>query len=172
MGEIRLQDVIVSAVETFRDRVERGGIAIAQEIDSAGVMRGDPEKLRRVIINLISNAIDALEDAKTPDSSIAISAGENLAGTEVWLRVHDNGPGMDAETLDRIFNPFFTSKSSGTGLGLALSKKIVDAHGGSIEAISSADAGTEFLLTFPKQLSGAGSADLADSAADQKRTET
>lgn len=171
MGEIRLQDVIVSASETFRDRVERTGIQIEQEIDGEGVMRGDSEKLRRVIINLIGNAIDALEEAKTPDSSIQINAGENLAGTEVWLRVKDNGPGMDSATLERVFNPFFTSKTSGTGLGLALSKKIVDAHGGSIEATSVIGQGTEFLLTFPKQLGNVDSSDTAGDPAAKQRTE-
>jgi signal transduction histidine kinase len=170
MGEIRLRDVVASATETFRDRVERTGIRIGQEIDSEGVMRGDPEKLRRVIINLIGNAIDALEAAETPDSSIQISAGENLAGTEVWLRVQDNGPGMDTATLERIFNPFFTSKSSGTGLGLALSKKVVDAHGGSIEATSTMGEGTEFLLTFPKQLGNGDAPYTADGRAT-RRTE-
>lgn len=171
MREVRLQDVIVSAIETFRDRLERTGIHIGQEIDTEGWMRGDPEKLRRVIINLIGNAIDALEDAKTPDSSIQISAGENLAGTEVWLRVQDNGPGMDAATLEQIFNPFFTSKSSGTGLGLALSKKVVDAHGGLIEANSTVGEGTEFVLTFPKQLGSDDSFDADRGHAAKRRTE-
>ena len=134
-------------------------------------MRGDAEKLRRVIINLVGNAIDALEEAKTPDSGIQINAGENLAGTEVWLRVKDNGPGMDSATLERVFNPFFTSKASGTGLGLALSKKIVDAHGGSIEATSVIGQGTEFLLTFPKQLGNGDSSDTAGSPAAKSWTE-
>ncbi len=171
MGEVRLRDVIASATETFRDRLERTGIRIEQEIDGEGVMRGDPEKLRRVVINLIGNAIDALEEAKTPDSSIQISAGENLAGTEVWLRVQDNGPGMDPATLERIFNPFFTSKASGTGLGLALSKKVVDAHGGSIETTSAIGEGTEFLLTFPKQLGNGDAFDAADGRAAKRRTQ-
>jgi signal transduction histidine kinase len=171
MGEVRLRDVVTSATETFRDRVERTGIRIYQEIDSDGVMRGDPEKLRRVIINLIGNALDALEEAKVADASIQISAGENLAGTEVWLRVQDNGPGMDPATIDRIFNPFFTSKTSGTGLGLALSKKVVDAHGGSIEATSNLGEGTEFLLTFPKQLGSGDALDTAYGRIDKSTTE-
>ncbi len=170
MAEIRLQDVIVSAIETFRDRVGRNGINIAQEIDCDGLMRGDSEKLRRVIINLIGNALDALEEAKTPDAAIVVSAGENLAGTEVWVRVQDNGPGMESETLDRIFNPFFTSKTSGTGLGLALSKKVIDAHGGSIEATSAIGEGTEFLLTFPKQLRNGDPFDTAGGSAAKPGT--
>jgi signal transduction histidine kinase len=115
-------------------------------------MRGDSEKLRRVIINLLSNALDALLESETPRPRIEIETGENLAGTEVWLRVRDNGPGIDPERLQEIWSPFYTSKESGTGLGLAISKKVVDAHGGSIEVDSGPGRGTGFLLTFPKQL--------------------
>ena len=79
-----------------------------------------------------------------------VSLGENLAGTEVWLRIGDNGLGMDEETRARIFDPFFTSRDEGTGLGLALCRKIVDGHAGKIEVESAPGEGTEFLLTFAK----------------------
>jgi signal transduction histidine kinase len=113
-------------------------------------MRGDVEKLRRVTLNLLRNARDALEEAGTPTPCVVVMAGENLAGTEVWLRVRDNGPGMDEEVRRRIFDPFYTTKSDGTGLGLALSKKVVESHGGSMEVQSDSSSGTEFLATFPK----------------------
>jgi len=106
--------------------------------------------LRRVIINLFGNALDALEQAGTPSPRVEIQAGENLAGTEVWVRIRDNGPGMEAEKVEKIFKPFYTSKSNGTGLGLAITKKLVDAHGGSIEAVAHPGQGAEFLLIFPK----------------------
>ncbi len=76
--------------------------------------------------------------------------GENLAGTEVWVRVKDNGPGIDAEAQRKLFSPFHTSKAGGTGLGLAICRKLVDAHGGSIEVSSAPGSGAEFLLIFPK----------------------
>ena len=113
-------------------------------------MIGDAEKLRRVVINLVGNALDALEGADTPDPCVQVSAGENLASTEVWVRLRDNGPGIEPEALSKIFSPFYTSKANGTGLGLAISKKLVDAHGGSIETSSTLGEGTEFVLTFPK----------------------
>jgi signal transduction histidine kinase len=151
MGEIRLKEVALSALEAFRERLDRGDIRVVDSIDTDCAMRGDAEKLRRVLINLIANALDAFDEGKTTDPAIEVAAGENLAGTEVWMRVRDNGPGMDPVTLDRIFNPFFTSKSTGTGLGLAISKKVVDAHGGSIEVDSGDGRGTEFVVTFPKR---------------------
>jgi signal transduction histidine kinase len=154
--DLRFAEVVDSAFETFRDRVQRLGVRVESEIDTEGSMRGDAEKLRRVIINLLGNALDALEESGTEDPVIQVLAGENLAGTELWLRVRDNGPGIDPEALHKIFSPFYTSKTSGTGLGLAISKKLVDAHGGSIEAHSAPGDGTEFLLTFPKQTGSAG----------------
>jgi len=151
LAELRLAEIVDSALETFRERIAKLGVTVKRELDGEGCLRGDAEKLRRVLINLIGNALDALEEARTPGPSLELLAGEDLAGREVWLRVRDNGPGIDAERLARIFNPFYTSKTSGTGLGLAISKKLVDAHGGSIEAISTPGRGSEFLLTLPKQ---------------------
>jgi signal transduction histidine kinase len=151
ISEMRMAEVIPSAVETFRDRLDRSGVDVSMAIDADGTMRGDPEKLRRVVINLISNALDALLESETPRPRIEIQTGDNLAGTEVWLRVRDNGPGIDPDRLQEIFSPFYTSKESGTGLGLAISKKVVDAHGGSIEVDSGPGRGTEFVVTFPKR---------------------
>jgi signal transduction histidine kinase len=151
LGEIRLSEVIDSALESFRDRAGRKGIEMAQQIDGQGEMRGDSEKLRRVVINLVANAMDALEEAKVGSPRILVSSGENLAGSEVWLRVRDNGPGIDSEAQARLFNPFYTSKSGGTGLGLAITRKIVEAHGGEIEIVSEPNKGAQFIVTFPKQ---------------------
>ena len=81
-------------------------------------------------------------------------AGENLAGTECWLRVRDNGPGIEAAALAQIWSPFYTSKANGTGLGLAIAKKVVEAHGGTIESSSQPGAGAEFTITLPKPHAG------------------
>jgi signal transduction histidine kinase len=82
---------------------------------------------------------------------LQVMLGDNLAGDEVWVRVRDNGPGMDDAIRNKVWSPFYTTKESGTGLGLALSRKIVDAHGGDMELTSTPGEGTEFVLTFPKQ---------------------
>jgi signal transduction histidine kinase len=154
VGELSLVEVVDSALDTFRDRLTRSGVEVRREIDSDGWMQGDAEKIRRVVINLVGNALDALDAAGGQGARIEIAAGENLAGTEVWLRVRDNGRGIPPEAMNEIFSPFYTSKATGNGLGLAISKKLVDAHGGSIEAESRPGAGTEFLLTFPKRAPG------------------
>jgi signal transduction histidine kinase len=151
MADVRLAETVDSALDTFRERITGGDVRVEVEVDPAAAMRGDPDKLRRVIINLVGNALDAFAEQETASPKLQIQSGENLAGTELWIRVKDNGPGMEPERLDKIFSPFYTSKPSGTGLGLAISKKLVDAHGGSIEAHSDPGSGTEFVLTFPRR---------------------
>ena len=153
---IAMADVVDSALETFRDRAARVGVEIERRIDTEGWLVGDPEQLRRVVINLVGNAIDSLENAGGDKPRIVVELGENLAGSEIWLRIRDNGEGIDAETLDKIFHPFFTSKESGTGLGLSITKKLVEAHGGQIEIQSELGEGAEFVLTFPKANEGSG----------------
>jgi signal transduction histidine kinase len=147
---IAMEDVIESAVETFRDRCARGGFEIERQYDARGRLDADPEQLRRVVINLLGNAIDAVEAAQIATPSIRIAMGENLAGSEIWLRISDNGLGMDDQTRAKIFDPFFTSREEGTGLGLALCRKIVDEHGGRIEVESEPGEGTEFVISLPK----------------------
>jgi signal transduction histidine kinase len=156
LAPLRLAEVIDSALETFRDRLERSGIALDRQIDTQGELRGDPEQLRRVVINLVGNAIDALAESGTPSARLEVHMGENLAGNQVWLRIADNGPGIDPAVQARMFSPFYTSKPAGTGLGLPICKKLVEAHGGSIEVKSEPGSGAEFLLCFPKRSEAGG----------------
>ena len=150
ISELQLVDVLDSALDTFRDRISRRAVTVRRQVDTAGSMRGDEEKLRRAIINLIGNALDALEEFEVREPEIEIGLGENLAGSEIWLSVRDNGPGIEDDTLSNIFDPFYTTKGDGTGLGLALTKKTAELHGGRIEADTRPGAGTQFTLVFPK----------------------
>jgi signal transduction histidine kinase len=145
-----LPELIDSVVVSMADRIDALGVAVDVETDAACEMSGDAEKLRRILLNLLGNALDALTEARTQKPCVVIMAGENLAGSEVWMRIRDNGPGIDPKLRSHIFDPFYTTKDHGTGLGLALSKKIVEAHGGAMEVRSESERGTEFLLTFPK----------------------
>ena len=148
---IDLAGVVHSAVDGLRDRTSKSSVRIEQDLDFDSKLRGDPEKLRRVVMNLVANAMDALEGAGTRDPVVRISCGRSLSGGETWLKVRDNGPGIESSRLVKIWSPFHTSKKDGTGLGLAIAKKIIEAHGGTIVVTSDGVSGTEFVATLPSQ---------------------
>ncbi len=150
LREIRMGEVVDGALESLRERVSAVGVRVVKEVDGDGEMEGDPEKLRRILINLIGNAIDLLDESGFPDPEVRIQVGVSLSGGEVWIRVRDNGPGMDPESLEKIFRPFYSKKVGGTGLGLAICKKLVDAHHGTLEVKSELGNGAEFLITLPR----------------------
>jgi signal transduction histidine kinase len=152
VSDVRMVDVLESALETFRDRAVREGVEITRHFDTEGHIQGDPDKLRRIIINLVGNGIDAMTEAHVESPQLEVSMGENLAGSEVWVRLKDNGSGIPDALREKIFAPFVTSKRGGTGLGLPITKKLVEGHGGSIELMSEPGQGTECVLTIPKQI--------------------
>ncbi|MDR1696395.1 MAG: HAMP domain-containing protein [Endomicrobium sp.] len=105
----------------------------------------DPDKMTQVLINIISNARDAMSGG----GSIKISAERRRSSVEI--KVADDGAGMDKKTLDHIFDPLFTTKLKGIGLGLSIVKEIVEAHFGTITAQSEQGKGTEFTITLPPE---------------------
>jgi signal transduction histidine kinase len=98
------------------------------------------------LVNLISNAADAIDHGGT----ISVRATEFPDGKGVIIAVEDDGPGISEEGLGGIFEPFYTTKFSGTGLGLAVAKSLVDKHGGRIEVESAVGAGTTFFVLLPE----------------------
>ncbi|MHA1890993.1 MAG: PAS domain S-box protein [Promethearchaeota archaeon] len=106
----------------------------------------DPDQIRQVIINLVSNGIDAMPDGGT----ITISTKETKES--VILEVKDTGTGIPEKNLGEIFEPLFTTKKSGIGLGLSIVSEIIEKHGGKIEVESTVGEGTTFIISFPKTL--------------------
>ena len=148
-ADVALTDVVDSALEAVKDKVDRQRVTIQRDHDGPARLRGDAEKLRRIVLHVLTNALDALDEGPTPAPSITISSGTNLAGTEVWLKIKDNGPGIPKERLAEVWKPFHTSKTHGTGLGLPITKKLVDAHGGQLEINSEPGLNTELTITLP-----------------------
>ena len=146
--EVSLEDAIDSALGALADRVEAEGIDLRVEVDSPGVLWADRDKLRRVVLHLLANAFDAVAAVAYP--KVVLQAGHDLANTEVWIRVRDNGPGIPAEQIERIWSPFYSSKQDGAGMGLALTKKLVEGHGGQIELNPAGQSGSEFLVVLPR----------------------
>jgi two-component system, NtrC family, nitrogen regulation sensor histidine kinase NtrY len=109
------------------------------------IIEGDMVLIEQVLINLIINAIDAVKNQENPQITLATHKNSD---ERVVIEVKDNGTGMSAELLDKIFVPFFTSKPNGSGIGLSLSKQIMALHKGNITVQSFENKGTIFRLVF------------------------
>ncbi|MBX5484914.1 MAG: HAMP domain-containing histidine kinase [Myxococcaceae bacterium] len=118
---------------------------VTLETDIADVScRGDPDQLRQVLINLVRNALAAAG----PGGKVRITVGERDGRSEI--RVWDSAGSIPASDLVRVFEPFYTTKAGGTGLGLSTAHSIVHAHHGTIVARSAPQTGTEFLVELPR----------------------
>ncbi len=106
-------------------------------------VRVDPELIVQVLVNLILNAVEATINAGE------VSVVVDHYGPEAWIAVRDHGAGVSADVRERLFRPFFTTKSQGTGLGLAISREIAARHGGNLRFEETAGGGATFVLTLP-----------------------
>jgi signal transduction histidine kinase len=111
------------------------------------LIRADQEQLRLVLLNLVLNAIEAVSQ----NGRIAAHAEKAEASGEVILSLTDNGPGIPPEDLKRIFAPYFSKRPGGTGLGLALARRIVEEHGGKIRASNQEGGGARFEIRLPME---------------------
>ncbi len=107
----------------------------------------DNVQIQQVVLNLVRNAVEAMEAVERRELTIATRAitGENLAE----IRIVDSGTGIAPEIADRLFQPFVTTKSAGMGLGLSICREIVEAHQGTLAALPNPSGGTVFRLTLP-----------------------
>ena len=113
-------------------------------------LSGDAEAIRGAVLNILLNAVDAMPAGGTIWVETSNTLHESTPG--VTIRVRDDGPGIPPEIRDRVFRPFFTTKSEGTGLGLSVALQTARAHGGTLTLGDPASTGTEVLLFLPLQL--------------------
>ncbi len=149
--DLRLEPVDVAELaratsETYRPRCEAAGVALEVDAKSGVVARADRERLRQVLINLLDNALDALAEASGA-RRLAVHVGSRNGSAVVQVR--DTGPGLAADVLPRVFEPFFSLKSTGTGLGLAIARRTVEAHGGHLTAADAEGGGACFAMELP-----------------------
>jgi signal transduction histidine kinase len=143
---VNLASVVDSALTQMRAKLDGAHVAVVRNYIGGPTVLADGEKLRQVFANILDNGIDALEPV-AEGRRIELFIENGARGATV--RVRDNGCGIAADKIDRIFNPFFTTKEKGTGLGMAISKKIVEAHEGTIDVVSEVGRGTEFVIALP-----------------------
>lgn len=144
MERTSLNGLISSAVEKSIPRASQKGVNIAfSPVDSEIFIRMEGSLMEQVFVNLISNAVESYEGAQTRDSKAkVVMVYSSFYIDKVIINIEDYGKGMSRETLQKIYEPFFTTRNNGTGLGLPLVKKILGAHGFKIEIKSSEGSGT------------------------------
>jgi signal transduction histidine kinase/ActR/RegA family two-component response regulator len=157
---VDLNDVVRSVLELRRQLLRHHGISVRLPLAPEPVsVMGDPAQLEQVVLNLVNNAERSLIDNHTKDRWIEIRTARD--GDRAHLTIEDSGPGIAADALTRIFDPFYTTRpvGQGTGLGLSVSYGIVEEHGGTIVATSPEARGATFSITLPATEASAGAAE-------------
>ena len=146
--QVDLQEVVRDTLALVAYDIRERHVEVSVNLPANSCrLHGDPVLLEQVLVNLVINAMDAM--AATPQARRHITISSELSGTDVVVAVHDSGPGLPADLLGKLFTPFVTTKSNGVGIGLAIARTIVEAHGGTIGARNSPVGGAIFTLTLP-----------------------
>lgn len=125
------------------------GVKLTLDVDQHTLfVRGDSVQLQQVVLNLLQNAMEAVGDQPAGARLVTVCC-RPIDGETVRVTMHDTGPGLPAGTADLVFEPFFTTKPAGMGMGLPIVRSIVEAHGGSIRALSEPPEGTVFEVVLP-----------------------
>jgi len=151
---IDLLGVARASAHLVEPLARRRGLTVQVTSTAPTVASGDPMQLEQVVSNLLVNAMQACDGDGLVEVSCGVEVAPNdVPGTYAFIRVTDNGHGMDAKTVERIFEPFFTTKDvgQGTGLGLSVAHGIVQEHGGFIDVRSSLGSGSSFTVFVPRE---------------------
>lgn len=145
MTTVRLKDLIEHVAQLMRTELKKTAVEFHFECSSEYLtIQADVELIEQVLINLLKNAIEAMAETEHPKLSLIGSYHDNI----VKIEIADNGPGIIKEALEHIFVPFYTTKRTGSGIGLSLSRQIMQMHKGSITVESEPDVKTVFTLRF------------------------
>jgi signal transduction histidine kinase len=143
-----LNEAVSEVVALARSVIVRNGVSVQTRLaDGLFPVRGDRVQVQQVVLNLILNAVEAMGSIEPVPRELLVTTEQ--AEREVLVAVGDSGPGIDPEHLDRVFQSFYTTKSSGTGMGLTICRSIVDAHGGRLWAGANEPRGAVFQFTLP-----------------------
>lgn len=158
LGQHSLNAVVDDLTHLVREEATRQGVAVAADMSRdcpCGVF--DPQQMKQAALNLVRNAIQAMPDGGRVTLATAVRPDGSVA-----LSISDTGPGVPDEQRCRIFEPFYTTKANGTGLGLPLAMHIARDHGGDLEVENLAPVGARFTITLPPALALAGPCSCGD----------
>ena len=141
-----INEAIREVIALTRGEITRSRVTLSTQLAEVAPIRGDRVQLQQVILNLILNAIEAIGDNEPRD--LLIETRENDR-RNILVSVSDSGPGLDPATVDRIFEPFYSTKQGGVGIGLSICRSIIEAHEGRIWALQNNPRGSTFQYTLP-----------------------
>ncbi|MGM0550285.1 MAG: sensor histidine kinase [Bacteroidota bacterium] len=160
--ELKMQQVAIpleEAMELLKPRMDQAGIELQKHFPSdLSEVPLDGRWVVQVFLNLFGNAIDALHQSS--EKVISIHVKENAES--IWVRIHDTGPGIPKEQSEQLFEPFFSTKEHGTGIGLTFSQKLMQLHGGQLYIDPDTAIGAAFVVLFQKTATGKKVSDASD----------
>ena len=169
---IRPNDIIRDLIRIVKADALARKIKLVTEIDeNAGPVMGNRVQLLQVLLNLTMNAFEALGAMRAESRRVVIRA-EAGSGEQICLSVRDSGPGFPDGIIDQLFEPFFTTKIEGTGMGLAIARSIIEAHGGTLSGRNGTKGGALFTVCLPIAKEVQASRTTADASADLARCDS
>jgi C4-dicarboxylate-specific signal transduction histidine kinase len=149
---VNINEVIEETLGLIRSEVSRNNVSLQTELGSQlPLVLGDRVQLQQVVLNLVKNGIEAMSGVQGRALQLRIRSAKHDPN-QVVVAVADSGAGIDPQVIGRIFEPFYTTKPEGTGMGLAISRSIVEAHGGRLWAEPNTPRGATFQCTLPAEI--------------------
>jgi len=146
---VDLNEVIIEVLALAQNQARRAGVVLKRELATdLPRVRGDRVQLQQVILNLVINGLEAIAKNKNGERELSISSSHDESNG-VTVAVRDTGEGLDPANLERVFDAFFTTKADGMGMGLAISRTIIESHGGRLSATPNSPRGAVFQFTLP-----------------------
>jgi PAS domain S-box-containing protein len=146
-----LNDAIKEVIVTARSTIANNRVSVRTRLMELPPVPGDRVQLQQVVMNLMLNAVEAMSSVEEGARELSIETEQSKTGG-VLVAVRDSGPGIDPEHLERVFEPFYTTKTSGMGMGLSICRSIIAVHGGRLWAEANQPGGTVFQFTLPAGL--------------------
>lgn len=151
MQRLNINEIVLEVIALLRNELDGNRVALKLQLSrDLPQVKGDRVQLQQVILNLIVNATEAMRGYRTDGRELLVGSSRE-ASNGVLVTVADSGPGLDLSRIDRLFDAFYTTKQEGMGMGLAISRSIVEAHGGRLWATPNAPKGAAFHFALPAE---------------------
>jgi PAS domain S-box-containing protein len=141
-----INEAISDVLEMAHSAIDKNNLSVSTRLEGLMPVEGDRVQLQQVVLNLVMNAVEAMSSVEGV-RKLSIKTEQNTAGG-ILVAVHDSGPGIDPEQFDQVFQPFYTTKASGVGMGLSICRSIIGAHGGRLW-LDANEGGAVFQFTLP-----------------------